>query len=168
MAEKETISKSNGLVEALKKMHSAQAIEKKDFALQDLFDSKTKEVTIDVAGFASKFVPKYHKEDNPGFHTMIYLADGQKTGAFASSLWYFAQFFYEKAGLNPEDKFNKLMFDGSLKVKVTLIPLENGSKKTYNFEIVEGEINGVERIGQGGSGIMLPEATIATTEEAAQ
>lgn len=156
---------SNKMIENLKKLHSAQAVEKKDFSLADCFDSKTKEVVLSITGLASKFVPKYKNENNPGFHTMMYLKDGQKTGAFSTALHEFASFFYEKAGLDPEEKFNKIMFNGSIDVKVSKIALDGG-RGTYNFEIIDGDATGAERMGQlaGGGIALLPEVTTEAAE----
>jgi hypothetical protein len=136
------------LLENIKKAHQARSIEKKDFSLTELFTGKETETTLKVIGFASKLVEKYKSESNAGFHTMVYLQDGQKTGAFSNALYEFAKFFYEGAGLDADSSFNKVEFpNGHIEVKVSKIDLGKG-KTTYNFEIVDGEINGIARMGK--------------------
>lgn len=131
-------------------MHAARSVEQKDLSLKDFFTGKEKEAVLEITGLASKYVPKYHNENNPGYHTMIYLKDGRKTGAFSNALFEFAKFFYELAGLDVDSTFNKLEFpNGVLKVKVIKVDLDKG-KTTYNFEIIEegSELNGVARMGK--------------------
>jgi hypothetical protein len=149
MSQKNQEPKTNSVVDKLKKMHSARAIEQKDFSLKDLFPAGTESVDLEVIGLASKFVPKYCNENNAGYHTMIYLKDGKKTGAFSNALFEFARFFYEGVGLDLDSTFNKVEFanGGFLKVRVSEVPLDK-KKSTYNFEIVEGEINGFSRMGK--------------------
>lgn len=136
-------------MDRIKKLHQAQAIERKDISLKDLVAQEGKDgaLTIKIKGFASKWVEKYASEDNKGYHTMVYLADGRKTGAFANSLYDLASFFYKGAGLNVGELFNKIDFkDGYIEVKVTTIELDK-KKSTYNFEILDGEIGKCDLIG---------------------
>jgi len=151
----------NKTVEMLKKMHNAQMIERKDISLQDLVNQEGKagELTTEVVGFASKLVPKYKNDDNQGYHTTVYLKDGRITGAFSNALHEFANFFYEKAGLDIDQTFNKVTFpNGSLKLKISVVKLD-AKKSTYNFEIVDGEITGIERNnGLGQVSNLLPES----------
>lgn len=139
-------------IDKIKKLHSAMSIERKDINLRDLVltekDKKTNILTIDVVGFASKFVAKYCNENNQGYHTMVYLKDGRKTGAFSNALYDFAKFFYEGAGMDTTKDFNKLMLQegGFLKIAVCVVELD-AKKTTYNFEIVDGDVSKFERIG---------------------
>lgn len=151
---------SKSTIEMLKKLHSAQAIEQKDYPLKDLFTSKEPTKTLQIVGFASKHVPKYEKEGNAGYHTTIYLSNGERTGCFSSALHDFAKFFYQTAGLDPADTFNKLMFTdgGFISAKVTKIPLAEG-RTTYNFELLDGEFVTVERITNNSGGALLLAAT---------
>jgi hypothetical protein len=137
-------------IERIKKLHTAMSIERKDISLKDLVakEGKNGAVTIEIVGLASKYVPKYHNENNQGMHTMIYLKDGRKTGAFSNALYDFARFFYEGAQMDTKAEFNKIMFTdkGFLKVNVAVVELEKG-KTTYNFEIMDGLVENVERFG---------------------
>lgn len=146
-------TKMSNAIDKIKKLHSAMSIERKDISLKDLVSKEAEKdgtVTVEIIGFASKFVPKYHNENNQGYHTMIYLKDGRKTGAFSNALYDFARFFYEGAGMDTTAEFNKLMLaeNGFLKVKVSPVKLDGG-KSTYNFEIVDGDVDTskLERIG---------------------
>lgn len=156
------MAKSNA-IENIKKLHSAMSIERKDISLKELVaaeaDKKSKVLVMNVAGFASKYVPKYHNENNQGFHTMIYLTDGRKTGAFSNALYELAQFFYKGAGLSEHEKFNKIMFNegGFIQIAVTVVELDS-KKTTYNFEILDGNVDkGVETMGQISGGTLLLE-----------
>lgn len=137
-------------IENLKRMYSAQAIEAKDISLQDLVNKEGKDgsIVIRINGIASKFVKKYASENNYGYHTMLYMIDGRKTGAFSNALYDFARFLYAGAKLNTDAEFNKIEFpeDGFLEIKVTVIKLDS-KKSTYNFEIVDGLVDKVARIG---------------------
>jgi hypothetical protein len=158
----------NKIVENLKKMHDAQRIENKDFSLKHLFvlsnatiNKLTKpyqqedgSAILPVVGLASKYVRKYDNENNPGYHTTVYLKDGKKTGAFSTALYEFAQYFYEQAGMGGDSTFKKLEFNGCMNVKVTKVDLDGGHT-TYNFEIVEGDVTGATLIGTGTGGQLL-------------
>jgi hypothetical protein len=146
-------------IDKLKKMHSAVSIESKDFSLKEIFAGKETEAVLIVTGLASKFVPKYHSDSNYGYHTMIYLIDGKKTGAFSNALYEFAKFFYIGAQLDPNAEFNKIMFtDGFIQVRVSKVDLGKG-KTTYNFEILDGEVDKIERIGLNNQGNNIFEIT---------
>jgi hypothetical protein len=145
---------ANNAIDKIKKLHSAMSIERKDVSLKDLLaqeaDKKTNVLTIEVTGFASKYVSKYHNENNSGMHTMVYLKDGRKTGAFSNALFELARFFYKGAGLDEFAQFNKIELKdgGFIKLNVALVKLDGG-RTTYNFEIVDGNIDaGVEKLGQ--------------------
>lgn len=140
-------------IDKIKKLHSAMSIERKDISLKDLVsneaDKKTGTVVVDIVGFASKYVPKYHNENNAGMHTMLYLADGRKTGGFSNALFELAQFFYKGAGQDPFAQFNKVEFTQGdfVKVGITHVKLDGG-RTTYNFEIVDGMVeHGIEKVG---------------------
>lgn len=136
------------LLDQIKRAHSARSIEAKDFSLSELFTGDVDAVTLKVTGFASKLVDKYVSENNKGYHTMIYLLDGKKTGAFSNALHEFAAFFYENVGLDVNDTFNKVMFpNGHLEVLVSVVQLDK-KKSTYNFEILDGEIKGFTKQGR--------------------
>lgn len=137
---------STNLIEKIKKMHSAISIEKKDYSFKDMF-KETDVVVLDIKGLATKFVPKYAKEENAGFHTTVYLTNGEKTGCFSGALLEFANFFYSNADMDTKADFNKITFDGHLQVKVTKIKLDGG-RFTYNFDIMGGEVSHIERIGK--------------------
>lgn len=139
-------------IDKIKKLHSAMSIERKDITLQDLVSQEgNKEgiAIVEITGLASKYVPKYHNENNQGFHTMVYLKDGRKTGGFSNALYDLARFFYDGAGMDATSTFNKVEFSsgGFIKVAISKVKLDGG-KSTYNFEILDGEVNGVERMGQ--------------------
>lgn len=145
---------SNNAIDKIKKLHSAMSIERKDIALKDLVaneaDKKTGIAVIEITGIASKYVPKYHNENNQGFHTMLYLKDGRKTGGFSNALLELAQFFYKGAGQDPHSTFNKVEFkEGDfVKVGIAVVKLDGG-RTTYNFEIIDGVVeHGIERLGQ--------------------
>lgn len=140
-------------IDKIKKLHSAMSIERKDVSLKDLVaqeaDKKTNIAVLEITGFASKYVPKYHNETNPGVHTMLYLKDGRKTGGFSTALLELAQFFYKGAGQDPFSQFNKVEFtEGDyIKVAVAVVKLDGG-RTTYNFEILDGVVeHGIEKVG---------------------
>lgn len=151
-------------IDKIMKLHAATSIEKKDIALRDLLirdGGKEKTVTVKIKGFASKYVPKYHNENNDGFHTMIYLDDEAKTktGCFSNALHELANFFYQGGGVDISAPFKKINFtdDAYIEVKITHVDLD-AKKSTYNFEIVGGnvEANKIEMMGQtAGSSPML-------------
>lgn len=153
-------TETNSLIDRIKKMHSAVSIEKKDYSFKDLFKDN-ESVTLEIQGLATKFVPKYAKEENAGYHTTVYLKNGEKTGCFSGALLEFANFFYSNANMDTKADFNKITFDGSIIVKVTKIKLDGG-RSTYNFEIVDGVVNGIERMGklEGQAGLLLGEGNI--------
>lgn len=149
----------NNRIEMLKKMHSARAIKRKDFSFKHIFEGSVKEIKpdenrsiiLEIIGFESKFVPKYEKDTNSGFHTTIFLKNGKTTGAFSNALNEFANFFYEGAGLDINDTFKKIDFLGAadkagfIKVQVTKIDLDS-NKTTYEFVLLDGEVEGLKKL----------------------
>jgi hypothetical protein len=138
---------TNAAVEQLKKLHSAQSIERKDISLEKFLAKNGDDAghaTIAIGGLMSKFVPKYEKAETGqrGFFTMIYDTNGLKIGAFSNALYEFASFFYSKLpGYDPDGRFFKFNFVGgdTLIVDVSEVPLDGG-RSTYNFEILSGVI----------------------------
>jgi len=145
-------------IDQLKKMYSAMAIEKKDISLQDLVNQKGKDgvIEVEIVGLASKLVPKYQNATNDGYHTMVYLKDGKKTGGFSNALHQFANFFYEGAGLDTEAAFNRVNFNEKsfIKARISIVKFtdvmdgKTVNKTTYNFELLDGDVEKVERIAQ--------------------
>lgn len=153
------------IVEQLKKAHSARSIEQKDLSLKDFFSKDVQTVTLQITGFASKLVEKYKSDTNAGYHTMIYLKDGKKTGGFSGALYDIAKFFYEAAGLDLNSTFNKIELTGYIDVKVSIIDLGKGHT-TYNFEILDGVVTGYSRMGKlGNAQPLLTEAGAKELEE---
>jgi hypothetical protein len=136
--------KVNPAIEQLKRLHSAQAIERKDMGLRDYIAKFGTDGAADLAisGMMSKFIPKYEKDatGQRGYFTMLYLAGGMKIGAFSNALYDLATFFYSKLpGYSDDGHFFKFEFTCGdvLNVHVSTVPLDGG-KSTYNFEIVDG------------------------------
>lgn len=142
---------SNSLMDKIKKMHSAVSIEQKDYSLKEIVNKNTPEAILEIKSLSSKFVAKYHKDGNEGYHTTIQTSDGKRTGCFSGALLEFARFFYSNAKMDTTSDFCKITFDGFIKVKVTYVPLDAG-RSTYNFEILDGEIKGLELMGGGDAG----------------
>jgi hypothetical protein len=172
----------NKTVEMLKKQHDARRIVNKDFSIKNLFEISSKEINkktkpyqqedgtaiIPVIGIASKYVPKYDNGSNPGYHTTLYLKDGIITGAFSTAAHDLANFFFAAAGLDTEAEFNQLMFASGNVVNVRVSKIEfsgtnekgeTEARKTYNFEILDGEITGAERLGFAGTNLLIEAAS---------
>jgi hypothetical protein len=135
---------TNDLIDRIKAMHKAETIENKDYSLKQLFKNDNDVVQIEVVGLSSKRVPKYISEENDGYHTTLYLKNGEITGCFSGALHEFANFFYRHIGLDTTSDFNKVTFDGFITVKITKIDLKKG-RTTYNFEVIDGELRTIER-----------------------
>jgi hypothetical protein len=156
-----TPAANNSVFDKIKKIHDARRVEQKDFSLKDLFKlEKSDVVKIRVIGFSSKFVPKYAKETCFGYHTMVYLADGRKTGGFSNALYRFADFYYQLTGAKPDGDFVKLMFPEGcyLDVEISQVEFDNSQKNTYEFNLIDGNLGDghVELLSDGaGSGVTL-------------
>jgi hypothetical protein len=151
---------STNRIDAIKKAHEARRIKQKDYSFKNLFENKAKEkelkvdengaIVLEVVKIESKYVPKYHNENNQGYITTLTLKNGKTVGAFSNALHEFANFFYEGAGVNLDDTFKKVDIKGAdnkpgfVKVKVTKIDLD-GSKSTYEFEVIDGNVEGLTR-----------------------
>lgn len=144
----ETTTATSSAIDQLKKLHSAQAIERKDISLEKYLAKNADEnghATIAIAGFMSKHIPKYEKAElgQRGFFTMLYNTDGVKIGAFSNALFEFATFFYSKApGYDENGKFYKWEFtEGDMiLVDVSEVNLDGG-RSTYNFELLSGVLD---------------------------
>jgi hypothetical protein len=154
---------TSSAVANLRKVYASRNVESKDFSLKDLFLAGNKETRpyqqddgsaiLPVVGISSKFVPKYKKDGNLGFCTMLYLDGGKKLSAFASSLLELAEFFFKVTGIELVN-YARVDFDGVINIRAThqtfnaLDPDGNPtSRNTYHFDILDGTATRFERIG---------------------
>lgn len=147
-------------IEKLKKAHQLTSIQKKDFSFKDLFTGKKNTAVIEVSAISSKYVGKYDKSNeggSMGFVTVIYLKDGRITSSFSNALLDFARFFYTASGLDISDTMNYLSFktdsnpEGHLKIEVSKVDIDS-SRSTYNFKIVDGQVQKIETLNKLGFG----------------
>ena len=161
-------NQSNLVVQMLKKRYEQTTVIKKDFTAKELFSNKKEvkeyqqedgSVVLSLKAISTKFVPKYKKDENEGIHTTLYLTDGKITGCFSGSFLAFARFLFQSAGMDTNGDFSKIDFvDGCLRVKITKIDLIEG-RTTYNIEILDGNIDKVEKLDSVG-GISLLEGNV--------
>lgn len=136
---------ANSMLAKLQKLYSMNGVESKDLSLKKLFDEEATKgkLEIEVIGIGSKYVAKYDKPDTGclGFHTMLYMRDGRKTGGFSNALHRFASFFFENLGLDPDASNNHIDLSGDdfIRVKITKVDLPD-AKTTYDIEIIGGEL----------------------------
>jgi hypothetical protein len=155
-------------IEKLKKLHSVMAIQEKT-SLKDLFTGKEKKIVMEVVAISSKYVPKYDKTSengSKGFITLFHMKDGTQVGAFSNAMRDFGTFFFKMFGMNPDEEFNYLNFNGKqpngfVKVEVSKVELKD-NKTTYNFKILDGDVGEVERLTDAQTDRLL---IAATTEE---
>lgn len=150
----------SNLLKQIKSVYSTQSIERKDISLKDLLnkEGKNDSIVVNITSFTSKLVPKYKNEHCYGMHTMITISDKikdgkkevervRKTGGFSNALFEFAKFFYNGVGLNPYDDFNKTELVGTgIQTRISIVKLDGG-KSTYNFEILDGDVEGFRKMG---------------------
>lgn len=155
--------KKSAAVAKLMNLYATRAVEQKDFTLKEAFQIGCKaaapyvqedgSLLLPVIGFASKFVAKYAKDGCAGYHTMIYLADGKKMGAFSNALLRHAEFFYLGTGTTLSD-YARIDFDAPIDIRVTLETFDTDDHKggtveatSYGFDIVGGEATSVRTLG---------------------
>ncbi len=139
-------------ISQLKKAHQAQAITQDTHTLQDFLSTnkaksgKKKDIaTMDVVGLEAKYIPQFDanspmaKPDaqGNGYRTRFILSDGSTIGTFSGGAFRFFQFFADLMGQDISNQsFSKIEVQGNILVDVSKVDLD-GSKSTYNFEIVE-------------------------------
>lgn len=173
----------NSAIANLKKAHQAMAVTRDDYSLKDLLKKKGVEgvATITLIGIESKYVPKYDRRDAPqgtegagslGMRTRFIMADGRTVGTFANAAHRFLEVLATIAHFNPEERFLKIDFDGTIVVEIQELELDKTSW-TYDFNIVEegSTFNGLTGydqqaifLGQGGS-VALPSPEDLNIEE---